>query len=107
MHAKAKTRRRQTACAECRVIRTLRTLHPAEQPRRRGGTCACSGTRAKRPSCSRCPCPGGARERARRDRACCCRSTADVDHSQHEGRAAAILHRVHEARHAYAMRISG
>eukprot|EP00962_Isochrysis_galbana_P054847 scaffold26486_cov118-Isochrysis_galbana.AAC.3 len=64
---------------------------------RRGGTCACSGTRAKCPSCSRCPCPGGARGRARRGRSCCCRSIADADHNQHEGRAAAIAARIGSA----------
>eukprot|EP00962_Isochrysis_galbana_P049425 scaffold20934_cov116-Isochrysis_galbana.AAC.7 len=62
---------------------------------RRGGTYVCNGTRAKSPSCSRCPCPcpGGTRRRARRRRTCCCRSTAAAVHSQHEGRAAAIASR--------------
>eukprot|EP00962_Isochrysis_galbana_P006733 scaffold1813_cov129-Isochrysis_galbana.AAC.6 len=64
-----------------------------EDGTRRGGTYACSGTRAKCPSCSRCPCPGGAPGRARRGRSCCCRSIADVDHSQHEGHAAATASR--------------
>eukprot|EP00962_Isochrysis_galbana_P014013 scaffold3987_cov118-Isochrysis_galbana.AAC.2 len=34
-----------TACAECRVIRTLRTLHPAEQPSAREACCPHAPTR--------------------------------------------------------------